>query len=410
MDTYQELAELTEQYGSPFYIFDEEAFIRNFEDIRAEFTKRFPSVIIGYSYKTNYIPYVCRLVRKMGGYAEVVSRLELDLALRIGCPPNEIIYNGPIKSADDIAYALNSGVIVNIDNMRELEFVTNIARQQPERLFRIGLRINIVLDNSHLLNEMHFNRFGFSEDTIETAAQLLREFLNVRVCSLHGHSSSSDRGLQVYHNIATSLAEVGKQYFSESIEFLNVGGGFYGRWSAPAMGLVNTPTFTDYAETIYEVLHQYAWVETRQPRMIIEPGMAVVADTLTFFTRVFEVKKIRDEWLAVVDGSVFNTKPTLHQHNNPFSVIKKAIATGPKKQYNIVGSTCMEKDRLLKDIESVEIERDDFIRIDNVGAYTVVMIPPFINPAPPILVRDKNGYMAIRRRQDFNDIFDGYLF
>jgi diaminopimelate decarboxylase len=70
----------------------------------------------------------------------------------------------------------------------------------------------------------------------------------------------------------------------------------------------------------------------------------------------------------------------------------------------------MEKDRLLQEVASVEIERGDFIRIENVGAYTIVLTPPFIHPAPPILVREPQGYVAIRRRQDFNDVFGSYLF
>ena len=413
METYRELAELAQQHGSPYYIFDKEAFIRNFKDIRAAFTQRYPFVTIGYSYKTNYIPYLCQLVRNLGGYAEVVSRLELDLALKIGCPPAEIIYNGPIKAAEDIAFALTSGIIVNIDTIRELEFVTHLARQQPEKTFRIGLRINISMvdsqGKSHLQNDLPSGRFGFSDHALKAAVRQLRDFPNVKVSSLHGHTSSSNRSLWGYRTIATKLADVGGRYFPESIEFLNVGGGFYGQ-PAPAMGLTGTPTFDDYAEAICDVLHQYPWINERQPHLVIEPGMAVAADTLSFVTQVFEVKRIDNQRLAVVDGSIFNVKPTLHQRNHPYTIIKKEIGTGPKVLYSIVGATCMEKDRLLQEIESVEIEREDFIRIENVGAYTVVMTPPFINLAPPIVVRGPKGYMAIRRRQDFNDIFGSYLF
>lgn len=413
METYQELAELAQHHGSPYYIFDRENFIRNFKDIRAAFTQHYPRVTIGYSYKTNYIPYLCRLVKDLGGYAEVVSRLELDLALKIGCAPSEIIYNGPIKGADDIAFALSYGIIVNIDTIRELEFVTQIARQQPETSFRIGLRINISLvdsqGTSHLQNELPSGRFGFSDNALKAAVRQLKEFPNVQVWSLHGHTSSSNRSLWGYRTIATKLAEVGERYFPESIEFLNVGGGFYGR-SAPSMGLTDAPTFDDYAEAICDVLDQYPWIKDRQPRLVIEPGMAVAADTMSFITQVFEVKRIGNERLAVVDGSIFNVKPTMHQRNHPHSIIKKELGTGPKVLYSIVGATCMEKDRLLQEIESAEIEREDFIRIENVGAYTVVMTPPFINLAPPIVVRGPKGYKAIRRRQDFNDIFSSYLF
>ncbi len=413
MSTYQELTQIEQQHGSPFYIFDREAFVRNFQDFRAAFMQRYPRVVIGYSYKTNYIPYLCRLVRDLGGYAEVVSRLELDLALKIGCPPSEIIYNGPVKGVDDVVFALNSGMTVNIDTLREFECVTHIASRHPERPIRIGFRINIPLvdgeGKSHLQDGLPYGRFGFSAHSMKTAVRRLKELPNVRVCSLHGHTSSSSRSLWVYRTIARKLAEVGGRYFPESIEFLNVGGGFYGR-RAPAMGLSDTPTFDDYAEAICEALRHDPWIKARKPTLVVEPGMAIAADTLSFITQVFEVKRIGGQRLAVVDGSIFNVKPTLHRRNHPFAVIKKEIGTGPKGRYSIVGATCMEKDRLLQEIESVEIERGDFIRIENVGAYTVVMTPPFIHPAPPILVRDPRGFLAIRRRQNFNDFFGSYLF
>ena len=53
--------------------------------------------IIGYSYKTNYLPSLIKEMSNLGAYAEVVSRLEYDLALKIGVKPNKIIFNGPLK-------------------------------------------------------------------------------------------------------------------------------------------------------------------------------------------------------------------------------------------------------------------------------------------------------------------------
>lgn len=413
METYRDLAELAQQHGSPFYLFEPEAFLRNFREIRTAFRRCYPRVTLGYSYKTNYIPYLCRLVKDLGGFAEVVSRVELELARKLGCPAAEIIYNGPVKSADDIAVALGAGILVNIDTRRELELVMQFAGQHPERSIRIGLRINIPLvdsqGKSQLQNELPCGRFGFTDDAITAAAQQLKGAANIRVCSLHGHTSSSSRSLWVYRTIAARLAEVGERHFPESIEFLNVGGGFYGP-SAAAMGLKDTPTFADYAAAIGDVLRQHPWVETRQPCLVIEPGMAVTADTMSFITRVYEVKKIGDQHLAVTDGSIFNVKPTLHPRNHPFTLIKRAAGSGRKERYHIVGATCMEKDRLLQEIECDEIEREDFIRIENVGAYTVVLTPPFIHPAPAILMHGREGYVAIRRRQNFDDMFGSYLF
>jgi diaminopimelate decarboxylase len=110
-----------------------------------------------------------------------------------------------------------------------------------------------------------------------------------------------------------------------------------------------------------------------------------------------------------VDGSAINIKPTFHKINQPYKIIK-AKPTNKVKTYNVVGSTCMEKDYLLTNITGAKAEKNDYIEIFNAGAYTVVLTPPFINPAPPILVRQKNGFKVIRERQTLENMFSNYLF
>jgi diaminopimelate decarboxylase len=78
--------------------------------------------------------------------------------------------------------------------------------------------------------------------------------------------------------------------------------------------------------------------------------------------------------------------------------------------YSVVGATCMEKDYLLNDIEDVVPERGDYIKIDSVGAYTLVLSPPFINPAPAIVAAKDNAFKLIRSRQTPDEMFKNYIF
>jgi len=65
---------------------------------------------------------------------------------------------------------------------------------------------------------------------------------------------------------------------------------------------------------------------------------------------------------------------------------------------------------MLAGITNKKLQRDDYIQFDNVGAYTNVFTPPFINVAPAIVVADGSGYKLIRNRQKAEDIFSDYLF
>ena len=79
----QVIGDLRKEYGDAFYLLDSEQFQKNFMELRNAFRKVYPNFNIAYSYKTNYTPKFCRLVHEMGGYAEVVSEMELEIALKI---------------------------------------------------------------------------------------------------------------------------------------------------------------------------------------------------------------------------------------------------------------------------------------------------------------------------------------
>ena len=103
------LNRLAASFGDAFYVLDDQRFERNFRAFEAAFRARYENTRIGYSYKTNYTPHLCRVVDSLGGYAEVVSEMEYELAERIGVDPDRIIVNGPLKSERCVSRALLGG-------------------------------------------------------------------------------------------------------------------------------------------------------------------------------------------------------------------------------------------------------------------------------------------------------------
>ena len=77
------IAELRKEYGDAFYLLDSGQFRNNFIELKDTFRKIYPNFNIAYSYKTNYTPKFCKIVNELGGYAEVVSEMELEIALRV---------------------------------------------------------------------------------------------------------------------------------------------------------------------------------------------------------------------------------------------------------------------------------------------------------------------------------------
>ena len=414
MISFDQIQKLEHEHGSPFYLFDENAFIKNYDDIVAAFRSRYDKFLLAYSYKTNYIPYLCSIIKNKGGWAEVVSRLEYDLALKTGQSPEKIIFNGPVKQYEDIALALDNQSTVNLDSAYEIEYVVRYAKSNTSKSIKIGLRINIGLSDaagtSHIQDSLKVGRFGFSpaKADITRTISRLAACENVKINSLHGHTSTTDRSLWCYEIITQTLCDIAAEYLPDTIEYINIGGGIYGH-IPEQMRWKQTPSFDEYAATVTDVLKNSPWAQKQKPTLVLEPGVAMVADTLSFITKVVSVKTIHDELFVTVDGSGFHTKPTFHKVNQPFEIIKSAN-TNETATYNVVGSTCMEKDYLLTNVTAARPEPGDYIKIDSAGAYTVVLSPPFINPAPAILVKNDQGCKAIRTRQTLDDMFSNYSF
>ena len=414
MFSHKEATNIEAKFGSPVYIFDETVFRKNYDDILNAFGGRYEKFILAYSYKTNYIPYLCNIIKSKGGFAEVVSRLEYDLALKVGQEPNKIVFNGPVKHYEDIELALGNRSIVNLDSWNEVDHIEEYAKRNPNKVVKAGLRINIGLsDNkgqSHIQEQLKVGRFGFdpSDSNMRKLTARLAKIGNVTVNSLHGHSSTTDRSIWCYKVITETLCKIAERYFAKTVEYINIGGGIFG-YIPPQMRWTETPSFDDYANAVCEVLRNNKWVQKQKPCLMLEPGIAMVANTLSFVTKVISVKDIRGRLFATVDGSAYNIKPTFHKINQPHQIIKR---NNSKQQdtFNVVGSTCMEKDYLLTEVTDARPEVGDFIKIDNVGAYTVVLTPPFINGAPAILVKTRSGYKAIRKRQTLKDVFGNYSF
>ena len=104
----QIISDLRKEYGDAFYLLDSKQFRSNYTELKNAFSSIYSNFNIAYSYKTNYTPKLCKIVNELGGYAEVVSEMEAELAMRIGVKENRIIWNGPIKIRErDNLYLIN---------------------------------------------------------------------------------------------------------------------------------------------------------------------------------------------------------------------------------------------------------------------------------------------------------------
>ncbi|MDB9374346.1 hypothetical protein [Nodularia sphaerocarpa] len=409
--SWETLHRLEEEYGDSFFILDIRQFENNYQDFLQSFRSIYPKTNLGYSYKTNYIPKLCQSVHSMGGYAEVVSQMEYDLAIAIGVSPSRIIFNGPLKYAEDIEKAILSGSLINLDSLEEVEIVESLAKKLPDREIAVGLRCNFDVGANRI------SRFGFDVEggALDNVFKVFKELNNCSVQGLHCHISTSTRSLESYSLRTQKILELSDYYFQEQQpRFIDIGGGFFGKMNDDLKAQFDDyiPSYQEYAQAIAPLLRS-RFPDDSAPELIIEPGVAIVADVLKFIAKVVSLKTVKSRQIALVVGSIHNVKPTLTDKKLSLRVYKNEVNFECKKlnpPIDLVGYTCMEHDCLYKDYPE-EIGIGDYLYFDNIGAYTVVFKPPFIRPNPPIISYDsrQNEYTLIRRRETSQDVFSTYV-
>ena len=111
-----DVADLADDYGTPLHVVNHSRLLADYERFERSFKSLYPKTAIGYSYKTNPLPGVIKVLHGAGALAEVISHFELWLALELGVPPERIIFNGPGKTRDAIELAVHHGIgMINVD-------------------------------------------------------------------------------------------------------------------------------------------------------------------------------------------------------------------------------------------------------------------------------------------------------
>ena len=409
MLTYEVIAGLEEKFGDAFYVVDLQAFQRNFEELLAAFRADYQNTRIAYSYKTNYLPRLCRLVDEWGGYAEVVSALEYQLARKLGVAPEAIIFNGPYKTPDDMASALTAGSVVNLDWPYQVQAVEALAEGWQGAPFRVGLRVTFGIAG------VAHSRFGFDADgsELESVLARLRRLPAVRLEGLHCHFLTPTRSAEDYRQIARRMIELARAHFpGDGPQFLDVGGGFFSTMPATLADQFPAPIpgFRDYGSAVAGAFAS-AFGRTGTPELIIEPGLALTADVVEFVTRVVDVRTLRGKPLVLVSGSFYDIKPTGSSRNLPVRVVRGTAAdrTIIEGKLDIVGNTCMEHDVLHRGFAG-SIGVGDYLVFGNVGSYTNVLKPPFIRGCRPMVAIDPSSGQVemLRAADEVDQVFASY--
>lgn len=411
--TKEQACKLIEEYGSPLYIFHSKDFEDNYRNLLSAFRSIYPKYNIAYSYKTNYTPKICQLVKKLGGLAEVVSDMEYKLAKKIGYDNKDIVYNGPVKGEGLFEHLLAGG-IANIDNLDEMISVVEFAKMHPCVDMKLAFRVNIDIGQGFI------SRFGLDayenssqKSELDSAFLMVSGVSNIHVVGLHCHVGRS-RSIDAWKNRVRIMLALVDKYFDKIPEFIDFGSGMN---SVMEPSLSNQfgghiPTFIEYAEVVASAMKEkYGNLPYEdQPILYTEPGTTVVSGYMSFLSSVKSIKNVKNKTYITFDCSGGNIGDICHLKQLPISIFNKGKDTVSCENADFVGYTCLEHDHIYEDFNG-NIGVGDVVQFRNIGSYSNVFKPPFILPNCTMVQIDGEGNVELLKRSEtIDDIFNTYIF
>jgi diaminopimelate decarboxylase len=391
------LADLARAHGTPLYVYSGATIASRYRAIDQAFAD-YPHAI-HYALKANSTLAIARLLRSLGSNADANSGGEIDVALRAGFIPPQIVFTGVGKTSAELAQAIDLGVrTINAESAGEIERIDAIARDQQTRV-KIALRVNPDIDaksHPHISTGLKTNKFGIALSDVTELCGRVRAMSGVEVVGLHSHVGSQITDLEPLRRAAAALVELARALADQgtAIEHLDLGGGLGVSYDGSRV-----PDAAEYANALLPVVRETGL------SIILEPGRQIVAPAGALLTRVIDVKQQPDgKWFVIMDAGMTELiRPMLY---NAFHRIEPVIRThAPEVACDIVGPLCESSDTLGKDRRVPQPVVDDLYAVLDAGAYGSVMASNYNRRLMPAEVLVENGAAAvIKRRQTIDEL------
>jgi len=394
--------DLADRYGTPLYVIDEMRIRDNYRRLYRAFSERYSRFQIFYACKANTGLAVMRILEEEGSGIDAVSPGEIYTSLMAGFEPERILYTGNNVTNSELRFAVDAGVMINVDSRSQLRRLAEIA---PEGL-RISFRVNPLVGaghHEHCITGGEMSKFGIMESEAAEVYSLAVD-MGFEPVGIHAHIGSGILDPEPFMLAVESLMDIAGRVSEESgveFDFIDFGGGL-GIPYRPEEEPLDIEEFASRITGLFrEKLSEYG---LGKPVMCLEPGRYIVGDASYLLTRVNTVKESYRRFAGVDAG--FNTllRPAMYGSYHHILVADRPLDEAVE-EIDIAGNVCESGDLFARDRKLPEIHEGDVLAVMNAGAYAFSMASQYNSRPRPaeVLVRDGESEV-VRERETFADL------
>ena len=389
--------ELAERFGTPLVVYCEDTLRARARQIRGAV----PDALIVYGSKAFPNVAVMRLFAEEGLGADVSSLGELAFARAAGIEGALLVVHGNAKSDEELQAAADARATVVLDAEDEAEraAVAGVRRVLARVTLGVEADTHEAIRTGH-----HGSKFGLPTDAALRTVERARA-LGLDVAGLHVHVGSQLADTAAHEETIALLAAFAARCRDElgwTPTVVNAGGGFAVRHVSdePEVPLGNLAR-----EVADAVSHSWSANGLPQPRLLLEPGRALVGQAGVTLYRVRSVKRLEDvTWVAVDGGMSDNPRPQLYGAR--YTALSAARADEPATEtVSVAGLHCESGDVLIDDVALPPPRPGDLLAIPVTGAYTLAMSSNYnATPRPAAVLAGNGDARVIRRRESVEDL------
>lgn len=396
------LAAVAAEVGTPVYVYSAPAIrerVRRFRDAFGAWPHA-----VHYALKANSNLAVVEVVRSAGGLADANSGGEIEVALRAGFAPGDVVFTGVGKTPAEIDRAVGLGVkAINAESAGELERIAAAARRRGVTA-PVALRVNpdVAADSHpHVSTGLSRHKFGVA---IGDARAIVRDAARrggLRFVGLHVHVGSQMLGLGPLRQAAAAVVALARELAGDGVALrhLDLGGGLGIAYDGDGE---QPPTVDAYAAALVEAVRPSGLA------LIVEPGRAVVGPAGVLVASVVDVKpRAGGAWFVVLDAGMSELmRPALYGAYHRIALVEEHGAE--TVACDVVGPICESSDvfgvgRRLP-LPAVGAR----VAVFDAGAYGAAMASNYNrHPLPAEVLVDDAAWRLVRRRQTIDDQLAG---
>lgn len=392
------LADIAAAVGTPAYVYSTATLERHYQVFKNAFAPR--EVLVAFAVKANANIAVLATLARQGAGADTVSQGEIERALKAGVPPERIIFSGVGKTAEELAFAVETGVHqINVESIAELETLSRIAAKLKAKP-AIAIRINPDVGaggHEKISTGKGDAKFGVS---IDQAMQYFARahagpYLDAKGLAVHIGSQIKDlapleSAFRIMRGMAEKLRAAGL-----GIERLDLGGGL----GVPYFHEPAPPSPADYAAMVNRVFDGF------DIKLAFEPGRMIAGNAGILLSRVIRIQERPTRPILVLDAGMNDLiRPAIYDAYHDILPVAEPAKDAPREAYDVVGPICETGDTFTRDRQLPPLSGGDLVAFMTAGAYGAAMASTYNARAlvPEVLV-DGARYEIVRRRWEVAD-------